>query len=83
MQLFKKCDLMLMHMMSRLLTHEAELVTIQFKNSTNEKSHRVFVKNEMMIMMIMYHKKIETNKKIKIIHHYLPHKMRELMLYHM
>ena len=74
---------MLVHMIDRLLAHETKLMTIQFRNSINRESHEVFVKNEMMIMMIMYHKRIETNKKIKIIHHYLSHEMRKLMLYHM
>ena len=61
----------------------AELMMIQFKNSINEESHEVFVKNEMMIMMIMYHKKIRANKKIKIIHCYLSCEVGKLVLYHM
>ena len=81
--MFKKHDLILMHIMSELLICEAKLMIIQFKNNVNKKSCKMFVKNEIIIMMIMYHKKIETNKKIKIIYYYLLHEMKELMLYHM
>ncbi len=83
MQLFKKHDLVLMHMTDRLLAHEMKLMMIQFKNSINEESHEMFVKNELMIMMIMYHKRIGANKKAKIIHCYLSCKMGEPVLYHM
>ena len=82
-QLFKKYYLMLMHLTDRLLMHETELMIIQFKNSINRESCRVFVKNKMMIMIIIYHKRIRINRKIKIIHCYLLCEIRELLLYHM
>ena len=74
---------MLMHITDRLLICETELMIIQFRNNINKKNCEMFIKNEMMIIMIIYHKKIEANKKIKIIHYYLLCKMRKLMLYHM
>ena len=80
--LFKKHDLMLMHMTNKLLTHETELIMIQFRNSINKKSHKIFVKNKIMIIMIMYYKKIKINKKIKIIYYYLSCEIRKLILYH-
>ncbi len=82
-QLFKKCDLVLVHMAGGLLARGAELVTIQFKNSANGESCGVFVEDGLMVMVTMYHKGIGANKKAKIIHCYLPREVGELVLYHM
>ena len=74
---------MLMHMTDKLLICEMKLMIIQFKNNVNRKSYEMFIKNKIITIMIIYYKKIEINKKIKIIYYYLSHEMKELMLYHM
>ena len=74
---------MLMYMTNKLLVHEMKLMIIQFKNNVNKKNCKIFMKNKMMIIIIMYYKKIKANKKIKIIYCYLSHKIKKLMLYHM
>ena len=73
---------MLMHMTDKLLICEMKLMIIQFKNNVNRKSYEMFIKNKIITIMIIYYKKIEINKKIKIIYYYLLYKIKELIFYH-
>ena len=52
---------MLMYMTNKLLVHEMKLMIIQFKNNVNKKNCKIFMKNKMMIIIIMYYKKIKAN----------------------
>jgi hypothetical protein len=82
-QLFWKYLLVLIHITGRQLAYSIELVTVQYKNSTNRESCSIFIEDRLIVYMIRYYKGIKASGKVKIIHYYLPQEVRELLFYYL
>jgi hypothetical protein len=58
-------------------------VSIQYKNSANGDSRRIFIEDGAVVFVTKYHKNIRQTGKGKVIHQYMPREVGELVVYYL
>ena len=75
--------LVLLYITSGLSVYSIKIVTVQYINSANREYCSMFIKDKLMVYIIIYHKGIRASSKAKIIHQYLLCKMGKLFFYYL
>ena len=74
---------MLAYITSGLPVYSIEVVTVQYVNSVNGEYRGIFIKDRLIVYIIIYYKGIRTSNKAKIIHRYLPCEVGKLFFYYL
>ncbi|KAJ1673709.1 hypothetical protein EV182_004712, partial [Spiromyces aspiralis] len=81
-KVFREQLLVLMHMSGGQPARGTELVTVQYKNSTEGDIRGLFVEDGAVVFVTMYSKTMGMSAKAKVIHRYLPREVGELAVYY-
>ena len=68
---FRAKLLILMHLTKNQLARESKILSVRHRNTMNDEHRNVFVKDDLLMFVIRYHKSYNIINFVKIIHRYL------------
>ena len=80
---FREKLLLLMHMVSGLLARAIEILIVWFENTANGGMRNIFASHGQICFVIAYHKNFQQFDQVKIIYHFMPPKVGELLIWYL
>lgn len=73
----------LVHITGGAPPQATELVTVQYRNSSNGDSRGIFIEDGLVVFVTKYHKNVGQTGKGKVIHQYVPREVGALVVYYL